>query len=142
MYGEVAQMVAIPYSKSSPFKPQPCLCFVAVCSLFYLVCLHFYAGTVKFLAVYQSVTFELPFARLLRWLCAMATATGCEANGPSPASLTQQLDEVQLLEAMAGREGEFQWQQDGTGHISGTLQIFLHLEQELEVCIVRRERYI
>lgn len=72
----------------------------------------------------------------------MATATGCEADGPSPASLAQQLDEVQLLEAMAGREEEFKWHQDGTGHISGVLQIFLHLEQELEVCVVRRERYI
>lgn len=68
----------------------------------------------------------------------MATAVGCE---PSPTSLAQQLDEVQLLEAMAGRDGEFKWRQDDTGRISGTLQIFLHLERDLDVCVVRRERY-
>lgn len=69
----------------------------------------------------------------------MATAVSCE---PSSASLAQQLDEVQLLEAMSGREEEFKWRQDDAGRISGTLQVFLHLEQDLDVCVVRRERYV
>ena len=59
----------------------------------------------------------------------------------SPPSLTEQLDEVQLLEAMVGREGEFEWRQDEHGLVSGRLQVFLQLDQELVVRVARRERY-
>ena len=52
----------------------------------------------------------------------------------------EQLDEVQLLEAMVGREGEFEWRQDEEGRVSGRLQVFLNLEHELTVCVARRER--
>ena len=58
------------------------------------------------------------------------------------AALAEQLDEVQLLEAMAGREGEFEWRREENGRITGRIQVFLNLERELDVCLARRERYV
>ena len=64
-------------------------------------------------------------------------------GSPTPAApLAEQMDEVELLEAMVGRAGEFEWRQEDSGRISGKLQVFLHLEQELDVCVVRREKYV
>ena len=66
-----------------------------------------------------------------------------DTGGPTPAApLAEQLDEVELLEAMVGRAGEFEWRQEDSGRISGKLQVFLHLEQELDVCVIRREKYV
>ena len=57
-------------------------------------------------------------------------------------AVQEQLDEVQLLEAMMGRDGEFEWRQEENGCISGRLQVFLRLERELVVSVARRERYV
>ena len=82
----------------------------------------------------------------------MATEGGQQGKGgrdgedgppPGPAALVEQLDEVQLLEAMVGREGEFEWRQEERGgRISGRLQVFLQLDRELNVRVTRRERYL
>lgn len=64
----------------------------------------------------------------------------CISQGAS-SSTAEQLDEVQLLEAMVGREGEFEWSQDEGGRVSGRLQVFLHLDEELVVCVAKRERW-
>ena len=54
--------------------------------------------------------------------------------------MAEQLDEVQLLEAMAGQEGEFEWRQARDGRISGCLQVFLNLSrQELIVSVAKRD---
>jgi len=53
-------------------------------------------------------------------------------------STAEQLDEVQLLEAMVGREGEFEWSQDEGGRVSGRLRVFLHLDAELAICVARK----
>lgn len=70
-------------------------------------------------------------------------ATCLDACGASVnRSLSEQLDEVQLLEAMVGRDGEFEWrQEEESGRISGRLQVFLQLDQELVVHVAKRERY-
>ena len=66
-----------------------------------------------------------------------------ESPGPHSTCLAEQLDEVQLLEAMAGREGEFEWRQARDGGISGRLQVFLNLSgQELLVSVAKRERCV
>ena len=66
-----------------------------------------------------------------------------DGGGPtSAAPLAEQLDEVELLEAMVGRAGEFEWRQEDSGRLSGKLQVFLHLEGEMDVCVVRRERCV
>ena len=54
--------------------------------------------------------------------------------------MAEQMDEVQLFEAMAGQEGEFEWQQARDGGISGRLQVFLNLSgQELIVSVAKRD---
>ena len=66
-----------------------------------------------------------------------------ESPGPHSTCLAEQLDEVQLLEAMAGREGEFEWRQARDGGISGRLQVFLNLSgHELLVSVAKRERCV
>ena len=59
---------------------------------------------------------------------------------PVEGCIAEQLDEVELLEAMVGREGEFEWRQGPDGRVSGRLQVFLSLENELEPCVAKRER--
>ena len=59
---------------------------------------------------------------------------------PVEGCIAEQLDEVELLEAMAGRAGEFEWRQGPDGRVSGRLQVFLSLENELEPCVAKRER--
>ena len=59
---------------------------------------------------------------------------------PVEGCLAEQLDEVQLLEAMAGREGEFEWRRGTDGRVSGRLQVFLTLDGELELSVAKRER--
>lgn len=53
----------------------------------------------------------------------------------------EQVDEIRLLEAMAGREGEFEWRRGEDGRFSGRLQAFLQLpDGEMTVRLARREK--
>lgn len=65
------------------------------------------------------------------------------SSGTSPSCLAEQLDEVQLIETMTARDGEFEWRQEqNNGRISGCIQVFLNLDQQIDVCIARKERYV
>ena len=59
---------------------------------------------------------------------------------PVEGCLAEKVDEVQLLEAMVGREGEFEWGRGPDGRVSGRLQVFLSLDSEPELCVAKRER--
>ena len=76
---------------------------------------------------------------------ASSASSDVQEQPPRPVEgcLAEQLDEVQLLEAMVGREGEFEWGKQGPeGRVSGRLQVFLSLESELELCVAKRERWV
>jgi len=52
-----------------------------------------------------------------------------------------QVDEVELLQAMMSREGEFEWREDERRRtISGTLSVFLQLEQPISLKLVRKPK--
>ena len=71
----------------------------------------------------------------------VCSGAALEPAGAQSECVAEQLDEVQLLEAMAGRDGEFQWRQTRNGRISGRLQVFLNLgDEELTVSVAKRER--
>ena len=81
-----------------------------------------------------------PVEREVRMVDTASSSAAREPAQALPGCLAEQLDEVQLLEAMAGREGEFEWRQAPEGRVTGRLQVFLGLDGELEVCVAKRER--
>lgn len=126
-------------------------CFYAVrSSKFKCLSTAYVRASIYFIEL-ESRTRDLQTSTILSVMASVATTRSGSCHdtssalvggaSSSPPSLTDQLDEVQLLEAMVGREGEFEWRQDENGRISGRLQVFLHLDQELAVRVARRERY-
>ena len=52
-----------------------------------------------------------------------------------------QLDEVEFLQAMMSKDGEFEWREDpSTGTISGTLSVFLQLDGPFMLRLVRKRK--
>lgn len=52
-----------------------------------------------------------------------------------------QLDEVEFLQEMMSKDGEFEWSEDpSTGAISGTLSVFLQLDGPLTLRLVRKRK--
>ena len=55
--------------------------------------------------------------------------------------LQDQLDEVEFLQAMMSKDGEFEWREDpSTGTISGTLSVFLQFDGPVTLRLVRKRK--
>ena len=89
----------------------------------------------------QSVEYSGSGLTRNRTVPAMADDDINVESSSAEAALAEQLDEVQLLEAMAGRDGEFEWRRGKDGRVSGRLQAFLQLDGEMTVRVARRDKW-